>query len=152
MRSFWVACCSGRGHERCPASCHQGRRAGRCACGDRQPRLWLGVASGGARCRGGLRVGYTDVVVAGGTESMSNAPFVLKARGGDIGGARRGVHERFSTASPLRCTSVIWAPAEEVASKYNVSRSEQDAFAAESQRRAAEAIADGRFDEEIVRF
>ena len=86
--------------------------------------------------------GYVDVMVAGGTESMSNAPYLLK---GARWGYRMG-HAKRSTrcsprGSPARSTSChMGITAEEIASRYGVSRADQDAFAAESQRRAAQAI------------
>jgi acetyl-CoA C-acetyltransferase len=99
-----------------------------------------------------VRVGYTDVVVAGGTESMSNAPFLLK---GARWGYRMGnsetvdsmIHDGLTDAMNL-CHMGLTA--EEVAAKYHVSRADQDAFAAESQRRALAAIAGGQFADEIV--
>ena len=99
-----------------------------------------------------VRVGYTDVVVAGGTESMSNAPFVLK---GARWGYRMGHAEAFDEMILDGLTDAMHLchmglTAEEVASRYDVSRQDQDAFAAESQRRAVEAIANGAFVDEIV--
>jgi acetyl-CoA C-acetyltransferase len=99
-----------------------------------------------------VRMGYTDVVVAGGTESMSNAPFVLK---GARWGYRRGHAEAYDemildglTDAMNLCHMGITA--EQVAAKYNVSRQDQDALAADSQRRAAEAVERGLFAAEIV--
>jgi len=99
-----------------------------------------------------IRVGYVDTMVAGGTESMSNAPYLLK---GARWGYRMGNAETIDSMLHEGLTCAMGAchmgiTAEEVASRYNVSRADQDAFAAESQRRAARAIADGRFKEEIV--
>jgi acetyl-CoA C-acetyltransferase len=99
-----------------------------------------------------VRIGYTDVVVAGGTESMSNAPYAMKsARWGQRMGHAEAIdtmiHDGLTDAMHL-CHMGITA--EEVAAKYNVSRQEQDGFAAESQRRAIEAIASGAFHGEIV--
>lgn len=99
-----------------------------------------------------VRVGYTNVVVAGGTESMSNAAYALT---GVRWGQRMGhgqaldtmIHDGLTDAMHL-CHMGITA--EEVAAKFNVTRAEQDAFAAESQRRAVEAIASGAFADEIV--
>jgi acetyl-CoA C-acetyltransferase len=96
--------------------------------------------------------GYVEAVVAGGTESMSNAPYLLKrARWG----YRMGHGEVVDSMLAEGLTCAIDAchmgiTAEEVAERYNVSRADQDAFAAESQRRAAEAIARGAFADEIV--
>ena len=99
-----------------------------------------------------VRVGYTDLVVAGGTESMSNAAYALK---GVRWGQRMGhgdaldtmIHDGLTDAMHLCHMGMT---AEEVAAKFNVTRAEQDAFAAESQRRAVEAIASGAFADEIV--
>jgi acetyl-CoA C-acetyltransferase len=99
-----------------------------------------------------VRVGYTDVVVAGGTESMSNAPYAMKGvrwgqRMGHAEAVDTMVHDGLTDAMHL-CHMGITA--EEVATKYKVSRQEQDQFAAESQRRTAEATASGAFKDEIV--
>jgi acetyl-CoA C-acetyltransferase len=99
-----------------------------------------------------LRSGYVDAVVAGGTESMSNAPYLLK---GARWGYRMGNGEVIDSMLNEGLTCAIGAThmgitAEEVATRYNVSRGDQDAFAAESQSRAVRAIAEGRFKDEIV--
>src|SRR4051812_27027 len=99
-----------------------------------------------------IRVGYVDAMIAGGTESMSNAPYVLK---GARWGYRMGNGEAIDSMLNEGLTCAIGLThmgitAEEVASRYNVSRADQDAFAAESQARAARAIAEGRFKDEIV--
>lgn len=99
-----------------------------------------------------VRIGYTDLVVAGGTESMSNAPYALKGarwgqRMGHGGALDTMIHDGLTDAMHL-CHMGITA--EEVAAKYNVSREDQDALSAESQRRAADAIASGAFADEIV--
>jgi acetyl-CoA C-acetyltransferase len=99
-----------------------------------------------------IRVGYVDTMVAGGTESMSNAPYLLT---GARWGYRRGNAEAIDSMLREGLTCAIGLThmgitAEEVAARYNVSRVDQDAFAAESQARAARAIAEGRFKDEIV--
>src|SRR6185295_16641309 len=99
-----------------------------------------------------LRVGYVDVMVAGGTESMSNAPYLLK---GARWGYRMGHAEAIDSmiAEGLTCainSCHMGMTAEEVATRYNISRADQDAFSAESQRRAGRAIEDGSFKAEIV--
>ena len=99
-----------------------------------------------------LRVGYVDTVVAGGTESMSNAPYLLK---GARWGYRLGHAEATDSMLGEGLTCAINAihmgiTAEEVAARYNVSRADQDAFAAASQRKAGEAISNGSFAAEIV--
>jgi acetyl-CoA C-acetyltransferase len=99
-----------------------------------------------------VRIGYTDVVVAGGTESMSNAPYAMK---GARWGYRMGHGEIVDTMISDGLTDAMHLchmglTAEEVASRFNVSREDQDRFAAESQRRAAAAISSGAFNDEIV--
>jgi len=99
-----------------------------------------------------VRMGYTDMVVAGGCESMSNAPFVLA---GARWGYRMGHTQAYDEMILDGLTDAMnlchmGVTAEEVAATYNVSRQDQDAFAAESQRRAAEAVASGVFADEIV--
>jgi acetyl-CoA C-acetyltransferase len=99
-----------------------------------------------------VQAGFTGTIVAGGTESMSNAPYVLK---GARWGYRMGHAEVVDTmlAEGLTCAIEgchMGSTAEAIASRYGIGREEQDRFAAESQRRAVEAIASGRFDDEIV--
>ena len=98
------------------------------------------------------RVGYTELVLAGGTESMSNAPYILK---GARWGYRMGHGEVLDSmlAEGLTCAIQgchMGITAEEIVSRYKVSREDQDAFAAESQRRAETAVRGGLFREEIV--
>jgi acetyl-CoA C-acetyltransferase len=98
------------------------------------------------------RVGYTEIVVAGGTESMSNAPYLLK---GARWGYRMGHVEATDSmlAEGLTCAMGgchMGITAEEIVTRFGVSREDQDAFAAESQRRAEQAIAQGLFADEIV--
>src|SRR2546425_3025779 len=97
-----------------------------------------------------IRVGYVDTIVAGGTESMSNAPYLLK---GARWGYRMGNAEVIDSmlAEGLTCamgSCHMGVTAEEVAKRYCVPRVDQDAFAAESQRRAESAINEGRFKDE----
>ncbi len=99
-----------------------------------------------------VKAGYVDLVLAGGTESMSNAPYILK---GARWGYRMGNAEAVDSmlAEGLTCAingCHMGNTAEEVVKRYNVSREDQDAFSAESQRRAEEAIKSGAFDQEIV--
>jgi acetyl-CoA C-acetyltransferase len=98
------------------------------------------------------RVGYTNLVLAGGTESMSNAPYILK---GARWGYRMGHGEVLDSmlAEGLTCAIQgchMGITAEEIVTRFNVSREDQDAFAAESQRRAEAAIRNGWFRDEIV--
>src|SRR5471032_1972003 len=99
-----------------------------------------------------IRVGYVDTVVAGGTESMSNAPYLLKGarwgyRMGNAEAIDSMLHEGLTCAIGL---SHMGITAEEVASRFTVSRADQDAFSAESQQRAGRAMSEGRFKDEIV--
>lgn len=98
-----------------------------------------------------IQTGQAEVVVAGGSESLSQLPYyVTDARWG----ARMG-HKQFEDGVidiltwPLDM-SHNGVTAENVAREYHVSREEQDAFAARSQQRACKAVADGVFAEEIV--
>jgi acetyl-CoA C-acetyltransferase len=99
-----------------------------------------------------VKAGYVDLMLAGGTESMSNAPYLLK---GARWGYRMGNAEAVDSMIHEGLTCAINGchmgnTAEEIVRRFGISREDQDAFAAESQRRAAEAIASGVFDQEIV--
>jgi len=104
-----------------------------------------------------IAVGDADVVIAGGVESMSRAPLVtLKPESG----YERGTRELVDTTIGWRFvnpaldakypTISLGETAERVAAQWSVSREEQDAFALESQRRAAAAASSGVHAEEIV--
>jgi 3-oxoadipyl-CoA thiolase len=103
-----------------------------------------------------IRAGEGRVFVAGGVESMSRSPYVMLkpehayARGHpEVADTVLGW--RFpNPAFPEAWTLPLGETAEEVAAQEGVSREEQDAFALESQRRAARAMESGRFDDEIV--
>jgi 3-oxoadipyl-CoA thiolase len=103
-----------------------------------------------------IRCGEGDVFLAGGVESMSRAPWVtLKPESpfprADPVSADTTVGWRFTNpAMPDAWTISLGETAEVVADRYGITREDQDAFAAESQRRAAAAIEGGRFDDEIV--
>jgi 3-oxoadipyl-CoA thiolase len=104
-----------------------------------------------------IRLGEADLVLAGGVESMSRAPFVMlkPERGFPRGNPELvdttigwrfinpSLAERYSTES-------MGETAENVAERFGVSREDQDAFALESHRRAIAAADAGRFDDEIV--
>ncbi|MFQ5929579.1 MAG: acetyl-CoA C-acetyltransferase [Acidobacteriota bacterium] len=100
----------------------------------------------------GIRVGDVDVVVAGGMESMTNAPFLLpKAREGYRLGHGQMldsmIHDGLWDAYEdyhMGCT------AEVIAQKYDIARQEQDKYALESHCRAVAAIKEGYFKEETV--
>jgi acetyl-CoA C-acetyltransferase len=93
-----------------------------------------------------------DAAVAGGTESMSNAPYLLK---GARWGYRMGHGEVVDSMLQEGLTCAIngchmGVTAEEVATRYGISRQAQDEFAAQSQERAARAVKEGVFADEIV--
>ena len=99
-----------------------------------------------------IRAGDADVVVAGGMESMSQAPYLLK-------GARTGFKYGDQTTADALVVDGLWCPfenramgnsAEHTASTCDVSRADQDRFAAQSHRRAAAAWERGDFVAEVV--
>ena len=103
-----------------------------------------------------ILAGEADVMIAGGVESMTRAPFVmLKPEEGFARGAPpmadtvlgwRFTNPRF----PAEWVVSLGETAENVAERYNVTREMQDALALESQRRAGDAMRNGRFDDELV--
>ena len=99
-----------------------------------------------------IRLGQARVVLAGGTESMSNTPYMLpRARWGYRLGDAELVDgmTRDGFLCPL-ADEMMGATAETLAERYGITREEQDAYAVETQRRAGVAYAEGRFDAEIV--
>jgi len=98
-----------------------------------------------------IRLGEAQVVLAGGTESMSRVPYMLDARWGLRMGHRRiedgmyrdGFHDPLSD-------QLMGRTAETLAEKYEIPRDEQDAFALASQQKAGKAMAEGAFNDEIV--
>ena len=103
-----------------------------------------------------IKTGEVDLMIAGGVESMTRAPFVMAK-----------ADSPFSRVAKIEDTTIGWRfvnplmkskygidsmpeTAENVATDFNVSRADQDAFALRSQERAAAAISAGRLDEEIV--
>lgn len=99
-----------------------------------------------------IALGDADCIVAGGMESMSQAPYVLKNH---RWGARMGNTEVIDVMVNDGLTDVfnkyhMGITAENLAEKYNLTREEQDEFSAQSQIKAVNAIESGRFKEEIV--
>lgn len=103
-----------------------------------------------------IKSGETELMIAGGVESMSRAPFVMAK-----------AESAFSRAAKIEDTTIGWRfvnpamramygvdsmpeTAENVAAEFGISREDQDAFALRSQQRTAAAQESGRFDEEIV--
>ena len=99
-----------------------------------------------------IQVGDADVVVAGGMENMSMAPYYLeKARSGyRMGDAKLIDHMIHDGLWDIVNDFHMGISNELCSEKYGVSREEQDRYAAESYRRAMEAIKAGKFKEEIV--
>jgi acetyl-CoA C-acetyltransferase len=105
-----------------------------------------------------IMCGFADIVLAGGAESMSTAPYYLrKARYGYEAG--NGVIVDPNTESQPRAQPIevygnltMGLTAENLAEKYNISRQAQDEFALASQEKAAAAIRDGKFRDEIVPY
>ena len=96
--------------------------------------------------------GDADVIVAGGMENMSQAPYLLKnAREGFRMGDQKVVDSMISDG--LWCAFNDYhmgITAENLCDQYNITREEQDAFSARSQARAAKAMEEGKFVDEIV--
>jgi acetyl-CoA C-acetyltransferase len=99
-----------------------------------------------------IKSGDAQLIIAGGAESMSNAPFLLPK-------ARYGYKMGNGTLVDSMVTDGLWdvfndyhmgMTAENLATKYDLSREEQDLFAAQSQNKAEKAIQDGKFKDEIV--
>lgn len=99
-----------------------------------------------------IAAGDAEIVVAGGMESMTNAPYLLQR-------ARGGYRMGDGTLVDCMVHDGLWEAyrgfhmgigAEMIASKYGITREEQDAFAAESHRRAALATAQGWFRQQIM--
>ncbi|MBQ7624851.1 MAG: acetyl-CoA C-acetyltransferase [Clostridia bacterium] len=99
-----------------------------------------------------IRAGEADVVIAGGMENMSQAPYALKA-------ARWGARMGDNKMTDVMITDGLWdafnnyhmgITAENVSERYGVTREMQDELAARSQQRACAAIKEGKFKDEIV--
>ena len=104
-----------------------------------------------------IAIGEGDIFIAGGTESMTRAPFVMAKPESDY---PRGDMKMFDTTIGWRFTNPLLhemygtdtmpKTAENVAEQFQISREEQDKFALQSQQRAQKAIEENRFNEEIV--
>ncbi|NIL99655.1 MAG: acetyl-CoA C-acyltransferase, partial [Acidobacteria bacterium] len=96
-------------------------------------------------------VGEAHVVLAGGMESMSRVPYLLDARWGWRMGHQDAVDAMYRDGfvDPI-CGKVMGETAETLAARYEITRDEQDAYAARTQHRAEAAWRDGRFEREVA--
>ncbi|MGD9322183.1 MAG: thiolase family protein [Desulfobacteraceae bacterium] len=114
-----------------------------CACASASQAVITGASA--------IAQGQADVVLAGGVESMSNAPYIMET-------ARWGQRLRHAQADDLIWKGMQEYPvgggmglaAERLAEKYNLSRQEQDELAMSSHMRAVRAIKEGRFNREVI--
>ncbi|HZY61463.1 MAG TPA: acetyl-CoA C-acetyltransferase [Edaphobacter sp.] len=99
-----------------------------------------------------VMTGAADIIVAGGMESMTNAPYLLPQ-------ARKGMRMGDGTVVDSMIRDGLWCACENwhmgvtgelVSEKHGITREQQDAFALESHRRASAAWREGRFDAEVV--
>ncbi len=98
-----------------------------------------------------LMLGDADFALVGGAECMSRSPYALPvARWGQKMGDAKAIDMMTGALTCPFGTGHMGITAENVAEEHGVSRADQDAFALESQTRAARAIAEGRFAEQIV--
>lgn len=98
-----------------------------------------------------LMLGDAEMAVAGGAECMSRSPHILPAaRFGQKMGDTKVIDMMTGALTCPFGTGHMGVTAENVAAEHGISRAAQDAFALESQKRAARAIADGRFADQIV--
>ncbi|WP_394559471.1 thiolase family protein [Aquipseudomonas alcaligenes] len=99
-----------------------------------------------------LKAGSNEVMVAGGMESMSNAPYIIeKARTGlRMGHGEIKDHMFFDGLEDARTGRLMGSFAQETADKYGITREEMDAYAIESLKRAQAAIQSGELANEIV--
>ena len=98
-----------------------------------------------------LMLGDCDIALAGGADCMSRSPYILQtARFGQKMGDTKALDMMTGALTCPFGTGHMGVTAENVAAEHDISRAAQDAFALESQKRAAAAIADGRFVEQIV--
>ena len=99
-----------------------------------------------------IKAGETDIIVAGGLESMTNAPYLLlKARSGyRMGHGEIFDHMMYDGLQSPYDGKAMGCFGDATAAKYNFTRAAQDAFAAESVRRALRALESGEFDAEVA--
>jgi acetyl-CoA C-acetyltransferase len=100
-----------------------------------------------------IQAGWANVIVAGGTESMSQAPHLLPSKGRSgykMGNLEVIDHMIYDALTDAYDGIHMGITAENIAEKHHISREEQDAFAYNSQIKAIKSVDEGRFDNEIV--
>lgn len=105
-----------------------------------------------------IRLGLSDVVVAGGAESMSTAPYYMRNARYGIGSGNSTLIDPNTESQPCSQPREVYGnltmgmTAENLANQYNISRTEQDEYAFRSQELAEKAIKEGYFKKEIVPY
>jgi len=100
-----------------------------------------------------IQAGFNDIVVAGGVESMSQAPYLVPANtrsGNKMGNWQAVDHMIYDALTDARANIHMGITAENIAAKFNITREQQDEFAFASQQKAIAAIDAGKFKGEIV--
>lgn len=103
-----------------------------------------------------IQCGYSDVILCGGAESMSTAPFYIRNARFGVGSGNQVLVDPNVESQPSSQPREIYGEfsmiqtADEIARRMNISREDCDAFALQSQQRAVAAIDSGRFRDEIV--
>lgn len=100
-----------------------------------------------------IKAGWEHLVIAGGTESMSQAPHLMPSKGRSgykMGNLEVIDHMIYDALIDAYDGIHMGITAENIADKYQISREEQDAFAYQSQVKAIKSVDEGRFDDEVV--
>ncbi len=100
-----------------------------------------------------IQAGFNNIVVAGGVESMSQAPYLVPGNtrtGNKMGDWKATDHMIYDALTDARANIHMGVTAENIAKKYNITREQQDEFAYSSQQKAIAAVDSGRFKDEIV--
>ncbi|NVP24812.1 acetyl-CoA C-acetyltransferase [Treponema phagedenis] len=100
-----------------------------------------------------IQTGFNDIVIAGGVESMSLAPYLVPANtrtGNKMGNWQVVDHMIYDALTDARANIHMGITAENIAEKYNITREQQDEFAYASQQKAIKAVDSGQFKDEIV--
>ena len=105
-----------------------------------------------------IMTGQSEIIIAGGAESMSTAPYYIRNVRYGLGAGNGGIVDPNTESQPRSQPIEVYGnltmgyTAENLAEKYNISREEQDEFALRSQLLASDAIESGRFSKEIVPY